>query len=421
MFHLSLSMPSGSNQSRKTIDAMSVMPLATIIEAPPVSGDGKHQLVSEPRVSRESSTTWERWRGALLRYGLAVLTVAAAVLSRRALGGVLGNQVPFLLQFVAVLTSAAFGGLGPGLLATALASAAGYFLFVTPFGGEALWTQLIVFAFEGCLISALGGWLHRARRRAEAGDLARADLEKQMLDVSDKERRRFGHDLHDGLGQQLTGIALLSESLAHRLQGQASPLVEQAEQITSLVSETIGWTRELARGLSPLTLETDGLVAALEELATRAKKLFGVACTFDCEHDDLPIPDESAVHVYRIIQEAVSNSVKHGKAKNVVIRAVVAGGAPGSTATAAAAAAAAAASAGEVTMTVTDDGSGLSAKTIAHPGIGLRIMQYRANLIGAKLSVMRATAGGGTIVSCAVPADKVSGPAYAAMREKDPP
>jgi signal transduction histidine kinase len=139
-------------------------------------------------------------------------------------------------------------------------------------------------------------------------------------------------------------------------------------------------------------------------LATRAKKLFGIACTFDCEYDEVPIPDESAVHVYRIIQEAVSNSVKHGKARHVVIRVVVGrAGSDGSDL---------------VTMTVTDDGSGLSAKTVAHPGIGLRIMQYRANLIGAKLSVMRSTAQGGTIVTCAIPTDKVSGAAQPAARGK---
>jgi signal transduction histidine kinase len=363
----------------------------------PASADAKHQIVTQPRGASDAAS-WAS--GTPARYGLAVLAVLAAVALRRVLTGVLDNShVPFLFQFVAVLAAAAFGGLGPGLLATALATLAGYFLFVASPGGEHLSAQLIVFALEGCLISALGGWLHWARHRAESGDIARANLEKQMLEIGDKERRRFGHDLHDGLGQQLTGIALMSESLSHRLQAQGSPLVEQAEQITSLVSETIGWTRELARGLSPLTLETDGLLAALEELATRAKKLFGVTCTFDCEHDELPIADESAVHVYRIVQEAVSNSVKHGKAKRVVMRGIVtAGDGTGS--------AGGSGSAGgrQVIMTVTDDGSGLSAKTVAEPGIGLRIMQYRANLIGAKLSVVRATAQGGTIVTCTIPA-----------------
>ena len=112
-------------------------------------------------------------------------------------------------------------------------------------------------------------------------------------------------------------------------------------------------------------------------------RLFKIDCRFDSELDDLPIEDDRAIHVYRIVQEAISNSVRHGKAKNVRI--------------------AAATEDGRIVMSVTDDGSGLSAKTVAHPGLGLRIMQYRANLIGAELHVARASEQGGTIVSCALP------------------
>src|SRR5262249_49478808 len=129
-----------------------------------------------------------------------------------------------------------------------------------------------------------------------------------------------------------------------------------------------------------------GLVAAIDELAARATKLFNVTVRWDCEDDRLPVDEQSAGHVYRIVQEAVSNSVKHGKAKLVQIRAEVGRG-----------------GGQEVHVTVTDDGVGLSAKTVAQPGIGLRIMQYRAKLIGAKLSVARAAPSGGTIVSCIVP------------------
>src|SRR3954452_18220679 len=182
----------------------------------PARPDAKHQLVTQPRGTRDAAN-WAS--GTLARCRLAVLAVLGAVGVRRVLVGVLDNShVPFLFQFVAVLAAAAFGGLGPWLLATALATLGGYFLFVASPGGDHLSAQLIVFALEGCLISALGGWLRWARRRAESGDIARANLEKQMLEIGDKERRRFGHDLHDGLGQQLTGIALMSESLSHRLQ-----------------------------------------------------------------------------------------------------------------------------------------------------------------------------------------------------------
>jgi signal transduction histidine kinase len=329
------------------------------------------------------------WRGRLAQYAGAVAFVALAAGLRLTIAGVAQGEIPFFLQFVAVVASAVLGGLGPGLLATALGAVAGYYLSHAS-GGAArmLGPEVRLFLLEGALISGLGAWLHAARRRAQSADIASAALEKQMLDVGDNERRRFGHDLHDGLGQQLTGIALLSESLAHSLAQQGSAHAGQAHQagrIAELVSETIGRTRELARGLSPLTLESDGLAAALEELASRATRLFNIDARWDCEHARLPVADESAVHVYRIVQEAVSNSVKHGKARRVRIRGSV--------------------TRDTVTVTVEDDGSGLSAKTVAEPGIGLRIMQYRAKLIGATLSVARATQAGGTIVTCALPTD----------------
>ncbi|MBC8108874.1 MAG: ATP-binding protein [Anaerolineae bacterium] len=341
----------------------------------------KYELITTPRVEPRRTT--------IQRYGIAIIAVALAGAARAVFWGVLANDVPFLLQLVAVAVAATIGGLGPGLLATILGAAVGFFLASYGDPARNSLSELSRFLIEASLISALGGWLAVARQRAEASDIARAALEKQMLEVGDKERRRFGHDLHDGLGQQLTGIALLSESLSNQLTAKSSPHALQAEQIASLVTETIGWTRELARGLSPLTLETDGLSAALEELAARASRLFTISCRFDCEQDTLPVADDAAIHVYRIVQEAISNSVRHGKAKHVEICAEL--------------------ESSVLTMTVTDDGSGLSAKTVAQPGIGLRIMQYRANLIGAKLHVARVSERGGTIVSCTLGASASNG------------
>ncbi|CAN5534325.1 hypothetical protein BH09PLA1_BH09PLA1_32070 [soil metagenome] len=332
----------------------------------------KYELITTPRTEPRADV----WR----RYGIAIAAVARACAARISFWGVFANDVPFLLQLVAVAVAATFGGFGPGLLATCLGGVVGYCLANYSGAEPNLIAELRRFLLEAMLISALGGWLTAARQRAEDSDRARAVLEKQMIEVGDKERRRFGHDLHDGLGQQLTGIALLSESLSHQLSAQSSPQAQQAEQIAALVTETIGWTRELARGLSPLTLESDGLRAAIEELASRANRLFNITCLFDCEQDELPIAEDSEIHIYRIVQEAISNSVRHGKAKTVRIQALVEGD--------------------TIAMTVTDDGSGLSAKTIAQPGIGLRIMQYRANLIGAKLHVVRGPDKCGTTVSC---------------------
>ena len=211
-------------------------------------------------------------------------------------------------------------------------------------------------------MSIIGGQVHRAQRRARASDAATLDLERKVLEISDEERRRIGHDLHDGLGQHLTGISLLSTSLANRITRTSPDAARDAEQISQLVTQSIGWTRDLARGLSPVTLESEGLYAALEELADNARSLLRIHCQLECEGKEPDVDKQQAMHIFRIIQEAVSNSVKHGKAKTVQVHLTVADK--------------------SLTVKVADDGCGLSAKTKANPGLGLRIMNYRARMVG---------------------------------------
>lgn len=363
--------------------------------------ESPNRLVVEPRTADV-----QPWlRAAVARYAIALGIITVVVLLRFVLQPLVRGELPFLLQFIGVVAASAFCGLGPGLVATVAGAVAGQYLFVAdgevshgwrnPLSALSNSPELRRFVIEGSLVSALGAWLHHARRRAQVAEVARGAMERQMVEVGDNERRRFGHDLHDGLGQQLTGIALLSESLAHRLASQHLPAqAEQAEQITALVTEAIGWTRELARGLSPLMLETEGLLVALENLADGATRLFGIDCSLECDETEVAVAQDSAVHVYRIIQEAISNSVKHGKAKHVRVRVALDRG-PRE----------------HVVITVEDDGSGLSAKTVANPGLGLQIMRYRANLIGAKLAAVRAGPDGGTLVTCEVPAATARTPA----------
>ena len=202
--------------------------------------------------------------------------------------------------------------------------------------------------------------------------------------------QRIGHDLHDGLGQHLTGISLLSETTAQQIESGRAPDRANIETITRLVSEAVRITRDLAKSLSPMTLEKDGLLAALEELSDTATALFGIDC--ECVFSDqlLILNRSRSLHLFRIVQEAVNNSVRHGKAKHVSIK--LSGNAK------------------SLLVTITDDGSGLSHKTTENPGLGLRIMQYRARMIGALLSVKRATNSGGTIVTCNCPiAEDASG------------
>jgi signal transduction histidine kinase len=178
---------------------------------------------------------------------------------------------------------------------------------------------------------------------------------------------------------------LLSETLAQQLRASGKPDPTTLETLTRLVSEAVGITRDLAKGLAPVTLERDGLQAALSELAESSSSLFGINCS--CEFEDsqreLALDGSSSLHLFRIVQEAVNNSVRHGKAKDVRIRL--------------------AHDSKQLTMTVVDDGIGLSDKTSASQGHGLRIMAYRAKILHGSLTAARLAAKGGTVVTCICP------------------
>jgi len=207
-------------------------------------------------------------------------------------------------------------------------------------------------------------------------------LEKQILDISDQERRRIGQDLHDDLGQRLTGIELMSEVLEQKLSGKSAPEALNAGEIASHVREAIRQSRMMARGLAPILVESDGLTSALRELAAQNQKVFNVPCHFQCSSpvriSDLP----AATHLYRIAQEAVSNAVKHGHPKEIVVRLQR--------------------TANRILLSVRDNGRGFPARTPRKKGMGLQIMRYRAGILGGTLSV-QPNPGGGTCVICAVP------------------
>lgn len=299
------------------------------------------------------------------------------------MGPRMGRDFARFIPFLAIAAAGAFGGVGPGLLTTAIACAAATHLFGGDGGKVAEAGSLMLLIAQGGLISLLGEGLLQVRRRAHRGEIVRRQLEKQIIEIGEDERRRIGHDLHDGLGQHLTGISLLSESMAQQVAAGKAPASSQAETVTRLVSEAVCWTRDLARNLWPATLERDGFVAAMDELAATAGSLLRIHCTWEYDGKPVAIEPRRAIHLYRIVQEALSNSVKHGKAPNATITM----GSNNSS----------------VLLVVLDDGCGLSEKTSVNPGLGLRIMNYRANLIGASLKVERATSAGGTRVTCRCP------------------
>jgi signal transduction histidine kinase len=209
-------------------------------------------------------------------------------------------------------------------------------------------------------------------------------LVEQLLESSEREQRRIGQDLHDGLGQHLTGIAFMSKALEQKLLARSLPEeAADAVGIARLVNQAIAMTRELSHGLLPVQLEAHGLMSALHHLADEVREVFHVSCRFECDEpilvDDLSV----ATHLYRIAQEAVHNAIKHGRAQEIVIAISPSVSAPA-----------------RACLTVSDDGVGCAAAKGDGEGMGLQIMRHRAEMIGGAFCIERSP-DGRTIVSCA--------------------
>jgi PAS domain S-box-containing protein len=210
----------------------------------------------------------------------------------------------------------------------------------------------------------------------------RKHLEKTILEISEIERRRIGQDLHDGLGQHLTGVAFMGKALEERLAESSIPEAAEAVKIVKLVNDSIKMTRDLARGLLPVVSEAHGLMSALEHWVAEVSELFHVNCRFECTDPVFVQEEVLAEHLYRLAQEAVTNAIKHGHARDIVIGlAVVKGGG---------------------VLTVRDNGCGFDTVLKSQSGLGLRIMNYRAKMISGSLNVQSA-ANGGTMVRCLFP------------------
>jgi signal transduction histidine kinase len=205
----------------------------------------------------------------------------------------------------------------------------------------------------------------------------RVRLEEEILSISEREQQRIGHDLHDSLCQHLTGVALAGEVLTEQLTAKSLPEAKAVGHIVEMVEGAIDLTRTLARGLHPFDLTGEGFTDALRQLAATMTEGFKTPCTFECARPVEIREPGVATHLYRIAQEAVTNAVKHSNARVIVVR-LEAGD-------------------GGLTLTVTDDGVGMSPKLPA--GMGLRTMAYRASVIGATFTVERHLSRG-TRVSC---------------------
>jgi signal transduction histidine kinase len=222
-----------------------------------------------------------------------------------------------------------------------------------------------------------------AKLTAEIG--AREQLEHELLNISEREQRRLGQDIHDGLCQHLTGTAFAGQVLAQNLRAQGSTQAQSAARVVQLIEDGITLSRNLAKGLNTVQLTSDGLMEALEDFASNTSDLFKISCRFECPLPVLVDDPQTAEHLFRIAQEAVGNAIKHGHAKNVVIQLEV--------------------SETGILLRVLDDGTGLMPGKTNGEGMGLRIMSYRAEVIGAKFNISRRDTMG-TVVTCLLPQEQ---------------
>ncbi len=203
-------------------------------------------------------------------------------------------------------------------------------------------------------------------------------VERELLRVSDAEKDRIGSDLHDGLGQYLTGISCLSAALRDKLQVNGRKEAEDAATIASLVQEAIAQARALARGLCPVQLETSGLETALEDLTNQVQRLHGLECDFN-PSGQVDVETSVALHLYRIAQEAINNALKHASARRITVTADF--------------------SQATKLLAIEDDGCGFDPNAEHGPSSGMSLMPYRAAMIGGTLTVS-SQPNAGTRVEC---------------------
>jgi PAS domain S-box-containing protein len=209
----------------------------------------------------------------------------------------------------------------------------------------------------------------------------RKELEKEVREIGEREQRRIGCDLHDGLGQQLTAIELMCESLRTDLASAQAGLAGQAARICQFLREAVRQTRSLAHGLAAFKVETDGLQMALMELAQDTASLGRLKCRFDCLSPVSLQDTEAAAQLYRIAQEALNNAVRHSRASEVIIQL--------------------SRDDGGLRLQVKDNGTGLPKTKHVGNGMGLHLMKHRASMIGAELEI-QSRLGKGVTVTCAL-------------------
>jgi len=202
-------------------------------------------------------------------------------------------------------------------------------------------------------------------------------LDREILEVSEREQQRIGHDLHDGLCQELAGVAFLAQTMERKLGSAGTVSAQDAAQIRALIQDAVRHARGLSRSLYPVDPQPHGLRVALQQLAADTSDLHKMACEFHSAKAQLH-DSRASTHLYRIAQEAVRDAIHHGMARSITIELL--------------------AKDGMLIMSVADNGLKLSEDGRYREKMVLRLMKHRARVIGAKLAVNPRSSGGVKIV-----------------------
>ncbi len=228
----------------------------------------------------------------------------------------------------------------------------------------------------------------RARREVEAAVIERRRLEAEIIRISEEEQRWIGSELHDGLCQQLTATLLACTAVGNRIERRGAPESAAVREVGAMLEGCIGSAYDAAKGLCPVDLDPESLAPALQRLCRRLQQRSSLQCEMRQKGHAPALSPEVAHHLYRIAQEAANNAVKHARCRRIDIELQGA--------------------AESCTLRVIDDGQGREPAAELQPGgMGIQIMNYRANAMGGQLRIERPE-GGGTIVSCQVPCGRAA-------------
>lgn len=248
--------------------------------------------------------------------------------------------------------------------------------------------ELTLFMFVAFSVDRLRVGQLQLENRVRERTSALERMQQQLLESEEREQRRIGQDLHDGLCQHLAAVSYLCQTLHDELAESGAVEAQTAEKIAKLIREAIALARQTAKGLDPVAVDSEGLMHALRDFAETTSRLFDVSCRFECDFPVLISSPAVANNLFRIGQESVRNAIAHGKARNISIRLIFENG--------------------DTEMRIEDDGLGIASARQSDRGMGMMIMPRRAALIGATFEAVQ-TQAGGTLVTVRLPANCKSG------------